>query len=226
MRKLVAQNAPGCWLLAHSIRPVQAWFAEQKLPVVIAGYSHAGLKLPSVHIDVEAACRHAVGELVRAGHRRIVLFHEKTDRAGDLASEQGFQQGIALAQRPDLQARIVYYAAKEPDIIAQAVRRLFREKPAPTALLIGAALDYASVSTYLLRAGHRVPEDVSLICREEDNFLPFLLPRPAVYAHSPSWFASRIHEHLRKLLAGQPAPTEPVRVVPDYKPGDSVGRCL
>lgn len=222
--KLVAQNAPGVWLLAHSTRAIQAWFEEKKVPTVIAGYPHHDIQLPSVCIDVEAACRHAVGTLVRLGHRRIAFFHEKTDRAGDLVSERGFERGVTVAACPELRARIVHYPSKHPDVITAALRRLFYEKPWPTALIIGTALDYATASTHLLRSGYRVPQDVSLICREEDNFLPYLLPRPACYVYSPTWFAKRIYEHLQRLLSGQLTTVNPVRVVPDYQAGESVAR--
>lgn len=222
LQQVVAQNAPGCWLLAHSTRVAQAWFARQTFPVVLAGSAHDGIALPSVQIDVEAACRHAVGVFVRAGHRRIVFLREDTDRAGDDASDRGFAQGAA---RAGVQARIVRYPRKEPAEIVRVVRRLFAERPAPSALLIATALEYATVSTQLLRLGRRIPEDVSLICREEDNFLSFLLPRPACYVYSPAWFAARLHAHLRKVLNGQAAPVEPTRIEPDYFAGDSVARC-
>jgi len=224
--ELVAKNAPGVWLLAHSTRAVQAWFVEQQLPAVISGFTHPGVKLPSVCVDVGAASRHAVGLLSRLGHKRIVLIHEATDRAGDLISEQGFEQGIGLAVGAELQARIVRYPSSDPEIIVRTVRRLFQEKPASTALFVGTALGYATISTHLLRSGMKIPEDVSLLCREEDNFLLSLLPRPAFYMHPAVWFASRICDHLRKLLAGQPTSLEPSRVVPEYSAGGSVARCI
>jgi len=221
LSQLLKQQPAGCWVLAHSTHQVQQWFLEQGTPTMLAGLPHPDIALPSVQIDVEAVCRHAVGVLARAGHQNTAFLIEETDRAGDIASIRGYEQGTADHH---FEARTVRYRSDEPAALDQATRRLLRDRCPPTALLIGNALAYATVSTLLLRAGIRIPQDISLICREDDNFLPFLHPVPAYYAYSPIWYAAKIHDHLRRLLTGHPASSQPVRIVPDFHNGESVGK--
>lgn len=222
LQRLTVQNPDGCWVLAHSTSAIQQWFARQELPSMVAGHRHAGAQLPFVSIDVEAACRHAVGVLTGLGHRDIILLQMKTDRAGDALSVRGFLEGARRASDPDIRAKVVYYAANDPETIGRALKRLLRERPAPTALLVDQAVTYATAATLLPPYGWRIPEDISLISREEESFLGNLIPRPAYYSFPPERFALRIYEQTRRLLAGETAAAAGNGITPDYLAGGSV----
>lgn len=220
LERLLAQNPAGCWVLAHSTRVIQQWFLRKQVPTVLAGYRHDDAPLPCVVVDVEAVCRHAVGVLTAAGHRRIAFFTQRTQRAGDLSSERAFLSAAKISTALD-DARIVHYERDTIVDIGQAMRRLFREKHPPTALLVGNASTYATVATFAAKIGLRIPEDLSLISREYDNYFEYLVPSPACYRYTPRRHAAGIFELVQRQLAGAPTSTKE-HIIPSHFAGESV----
>jgi len=85
------------------------------------------------------------------------------------------------------------------------------------------ASGYATVATWLSENGKRIPGDISLICREDDSFLRYLVPRPASYQYSPRSFALKIDSLVQQLIR-QPKKVAPeIHIIPRYTPGNSVG---
>ena len=222
LARLVAQNPDGVWVLVHSSRIIQRWFTTQGIPTVITGSRHEGCDLPRVVVNMEAVCRHAAGELIRLGHRHIALVRMKTDRAGDLESDQGFLSGSQRAG-DSVKAQIIHYDEDTPATITRMLQRMMRVPNPPTGLLMAHASGYATAATWLSERGKRIPADISLICREDDSFLQYLVPRPASYQYSPRNFALKIDSVVQQLIR-QPDKTVPeIQIIPRYTPGNSVG---
>jgi DNA-binding LacI/PurR family transcriptional regulator/DNA-binding transcriptional regulator YhcF (GntR family) len=222
LARLVSQNRDGVWILVHSSRVIQRWFTDHGVPAVITGSRHEGCDLARVVVNMEAVCRHAAGELIRLGHRNIALIRLRTDRAGDLESDQGFLSG---AQRADnsVTAHVLHYDEDTPAAIVRTLQRVMRLRNAPTGLLMAHASGYATAATWLSEHGKRIPGDISLICREDDSFLRYLIPRPASYQYSPRLFALKIDSVVQRLIT-QPDKTVPeIHIIPRYTPGNSVG---
>ena len=222
LARLVARNPDGVWVLVHSSRIIQRWFTTHGIPAVITGSRHEGCNLSRVVVNMEAVCRHAAGELIRLGHRHIALVRLKTDRAGDLESDQGFLSGSRRAG-DSVKAQILHYDEDTPAAIARTLQRMMRAPNSPTGLLMAHASGYATAATWLSERGKRIPADISLICREDDSFLQYLMPRPASYQYSPRNFALKIDSVVQQLIR-QPDKTVPeIHIIPRYAPGSSVG---
>ena len=222
LTQLVARNPDGVWILVHSSRIIQRWFTTHGVPAVITGSRHEGCDLSRVVVNMEAVCRHAAGELIRLGHRHIALVRLKTDRAGDLESDQGFRSGSQHAA-DSVTAQIFHYDEDTPSAIARTLQRMMRVPNAPTGILMAHASGYATAATWLSERGKRIPTDISLICREDDSFLRYLMPRPASYQYSPRNFAHKIDSAVQQLIR-QPGKTVPeIHIIPRYTPGNSVG---
>lgn len=222
LARLVSRNPGGVWILVHSSRIIQRWFTAHGIPAVITGSRHEGCDLPRVVVNMEAVCRHAASELVRMGHRHIALIRLKTDRAGDLESDRGFSSGAQRAGN-SITAHLLHYDEDTPEAIARTLQRMMRMSAPPTGILMAHASGYATAATWLSERGLRIPRDISLICREDDSFLQFLVPRPASYQYSPRNFALKIDSVVQRLIK-QPAKTVPeIQIIPSYKPGNSVG---
>lgn len=222
LARLVAQYPNGVWILVHSSRIIQRWFTTHGIPAVITGSRHEGCNLSRVVVNMEAVCRHAAGELIRLGHRHIALVRMKTDRAGDLESDRGFLNGAELA-RHAVRAQIIQYDEDDPAVIARTLQRLMRLRNAPTGLLMAHASGYATVATWLSENGKRIPADISLICREDDSFLRYLMPRPASYQHSPRSFALKVDSLVQQLIRQPKKVAREIHIIPRYRPGHSVG---
>ncbi|HZZ57510.1 MAG TPA: GntR family transcriptional regulator [Opitutaceae bacterium] len=222
LEKLVEKNPHDCWILVLSQRPLQSWFMQRGLPCVISGSIYDGVELPSVDFDLRAVCRHAVGMLLAQGHRRIVFFNRQLRAAGDLDSEMGFHEGVRGTSYEQVEARVVYHDDHLASV-ASLTKQLFKGsmKP-PSALIVANPYCYLSVMSTLARLGFRVPDDVSLISRDDDPFLNHVDPEPARYIYDVTHLARKVMFLVRSLLDGGLAKRDAVRIVPHFSAGGSV----
>jgi LacI family transcriptional regulator len=223
LQRLVSQERCGCWILVRSTRAVQLWFARHRVPCVIAGSCHQGVDLPFVDLDYRAMCRHAATTLLQRGHRRIAFLTQVADAAGDLRSELGFLEGIGAFKGTGIEGRVVHHEA-ETRSVAQCVRRLMQGARAPTALLINQSYHYLTAFSVLLQLGRRIPQDVSLICRDDDRFLAYLEPEPARYQENPHQFARKLARTAERLIRGQTVEPAQMQILPRLLPGATIGR--
>ena len=218
---LVAQTPSDAWLLTHSNVEMQRWFSERALPTAIAGTCHPGITLPSVDLDHAALARHAAGRLLAAGHRHLALLTVRAERAGDLESEAGFCEVVRRSGTRGAEVAIIHHE-HDPADIARALRRLFERSNAPTALYVSNGLHYLTVLSALAQRGLRVPQDVSVVTRDDDAFLHFILPAPARYTFRANRFASRLCRMLLLMVAREsPAPLA-VRLMSTFIAGASI----
>ncbi len=227
LNRLVRQQRSDCWLLCHSSRAIQQWFANrrangERLPALVIGYSFSECQLPSVTIDYEAACRHAIGTLVRKGHRKILYFRWRSPRLGDALSESAALEAARLCRNPDVQVKVATYDRDAVDAIANALRRELRAHLRCTAILVDTPSAYLALATILPSWNIKVPKDLSLVSREYDCFFEHLFPRPACYVFTPQKLATEAYNMIERIRSGEPL-GEGTRIIPTFSPGDSVG---
>jgi LacI family transcriptional regulator len=220
LEKLVRRHPHGCWILVLANGACQLWFAQRQLPCLIAGSCHAGVDLPHRDLDYRAACRHAAGILLGLGHRRLAFVTLKAPLAGDLESEAGFREGVS--RHAGASAVVCSHDATAGGI-ALALRRLMGGTSRPTALLVTNAYHYLTVVSALASLGVPVPGQVSVISRDEDPFLSFLVPEPARYVCSPRAFARSLLQPVLELLEAGAVTQRGWRLVPRFVRGASVG---
>lgn len=221
LEKLVSQHPHGCWILALSERASQEWFAKQGLPCVVAGSVHEEVDLPFRDLDHRAICRHAAGVMLGHGHRKVALLIQNALRAGDLESEAGFTEGIRDSPHREAEVAVVYHNASVKGIMS-AMRRLMGQKAPPTALLVANAYHYLTVIGCLTQMGWRVPQDVSVVSRDEDPFLSFLVPTPTRYEASPMTMAKALLRPLIEGLEGGVITQRAHRFMPNFIRGETL----
>lgn len=221
LRKLLIQNPHSCWILLRSSAPIQKWFSENYPRCVVAGSVHAGLKLAHRDLDHRAICRHAAGLLLGLGHRRLALVVSKPPMAGDLESEVGMLEAIRHSPRAGADSIICQHDGTVAGI-GLALRRLMMQREPPTALLVANAYHYLAISSYLTQLGLRVPQDVSVISRDDDLFLSYLVPSPARYVTNPHAFAKLLQRSVLEILESGQAMQQEIKLMPDFIRGESV----
>jgi DNA-binding LacI/PurR family transcriptional regulator len=221
LQKLVTRSPHGCWILMLANETVQRWFSKNAIPCIVAGSTYPGLDLPFRDLDHRAMCRHAAGVLLGLGHRRLVMLAHKSRRAGDLESEAGFVEGVKLSRHDDAHAAVIYHD-ETIGSLAHAVRRIVKLEPAPTALLVVQPHFYLAVASRLAQGGVRIPEDISIISRDDDPFLSFMVPVPARYVVSPHVMAKSLLRPVLELLEGNAVTQRASLIMPEFLRGDSV----
>ena len=220
LEHLVARHPDGCWILAHSTLQIQAWFRAHNIPCLVAGYTHPGIDLPFVSIDMEVACRHAIDVFVDSGHHSIGFVHMESERARDLRSEVGFETGIRESTAAGVVGRVVTHTG-DVDSIRHAIRELLSIGSPATAILTGTALGFATVATFLMQQGLRIPRDVSLISREHEPFLDALVPQPSCFVFDPLRYGAMVHAKVTDILEGTSNTPDEQHLVPEYRAGQS-----
>jgi DNA-binding LacI/PurR family transcriptional regulator len=201
---------------------MQRWFAESGLPAALSGSCHPGIVLPSVDFDYRAICRHAVGQFLRRGHRRIALLMPDGETAGDRESAAGFMEGFGSRGGASAVSQIVHHDGT-PDGIRRQLHPLFQSSQPPTALLVARSMPALMAASELMRRGLRVPQDVALIARDSDYFHEYFSPQLARYRADPDVHARRLARILMKLVRGETGRPACVRLMPDFLPGESLG---
>ncbi|HAO80397.1 MAG TPA: hypothetical protein DCQ92_15805 [Verrucomicrobia subdivision 3 bacterium] len=221
LKKLEETLRPAAWILTQSTAPMQHWFARCGLPCVLVGSSYPGVALPSVDFDYAAVCRHAVGQFLARGHRRIVLLNPRSRAAGDMKAEEGFLQAVKNTSTPNVEATIDYHDGTVANVRSR-LDVLMRLKERPTALLVSRAHHVVTVLGHLLVNKFRVPADVAVISRDDDSYLESIVPLPARYSGNPELFASALSRVVLEAIAGRKPATEH-RLMPKFFPGQTLG---
>ncbi len=107
LQALADRLRPAGWVLYYSTDQMQQWFSERALPCVITGSRRQKVRLPSFDTDYRAGCRHAAGQFLARGHRRLILLNPDSGAAGEFESEQGFQEAVKATRSAQVQATVL-----------------------------------------------------------------------------------------------------------------------
>ncbi|HNQ89895.1 MAG TPA: substrate-binding domain-containing protein [Verrucomicrobiota bacterium] len=221
---LAQRLRPAGWVLYQFGLRVQRWFSEHALPCVVAGSCHPGVRLPSVDVDYRAVCRHACGLFLARGHRQVAFLKVDTGLAGDEASEEGFLEGARGTRGPAIEAVIARHDGSIKDICRQLSALLGRARR-PTGLLVAKPENVLTVLGCLSRRGMRVPQDISVISRDDDPLLDHVLPTVARYSADSAAMARKVSKWVVSTVqTGVIRPRED-RLMPQFVPGESLSAC-
>ncbi len=219
LAKFFADHPATAWLVLSAQVPMQRWLDSQRLPCLILGSSALGIALPSVDTDFHASCHHAGSLLWRKGHRRIALLLPKGMYGGDIASEEGLRE--ALKTMPGTHLRVLRHDTTTASLCALLDDTLRAAEP-PTAYIVARAAHVLTVMMHLMRRGKRIPQDVSVLSRDNDPILEATSPSVARYSIQPKQLATRIAQALRQLADSGTIENQNIRLMPEYLAGDSI----
>jgi LacI family transcriptional regulator len=218
---LIGKNPHGCWILTLSNAVIQRWFAKNEVHCVVAGSVHAGLSLPYRDLDHRAMCRHAAGVLLGLGHRKLAFVTAKSQQAGDLESDTGFVEGVQKSWHAGAEAYVCRHDGSVTGI-DHALRRLMEQSLPPTAMLVANANHYLTVVSTLALMGRRVPQDVSVISRDDAPFLSYLVPTPARYTAGVQVLTRSLLRLVLQILSGDLTAQRGIRLMPEFIRGGSL----
>jgi DNA-binding transcriptional ArsR family regulator len=222
LASMVSGRKHVCWLLLGASATIQKWFAEAKVPTLVLGSCHAGVELPSVDVNYYAIGWHAAGCLAKHGHRRVALVLPQQPLAGDLACLRGLSEYI---HRREKQISVVEVAAgpSRAGLLASLDHVLRSANPATAIFCIH--IDHLlMVLVHLLRTGRRVPNEVSIICRETSTSVDLGLPEITRY-RSPAAKQARLAVRIaQSMLSGHQVTTEPNLILPAFVAGETLAQ--
>jgi DNA-binding LacI/PurR family transcriptional regulator len=219
LEKLVREHPATAWLLLASNETMQRWFIQHQARCLVVGSCSPEIGLSSIDADHRATCRHAGGELLRRGHRRISLVLPRNAQGGDLDSERGVRE--ALATHPEASLSVLRHDGTTAHLCALLDDALRSPHP-PTAFLVARAIHVLTVMMHVMRRGKRIPQDVAVISRDDDPFLQSTSPAVARYATDAAQFARRVSTAALQLAETGTLPLHSIRFMPKFIPAATV----
>lgn len=167
LARMVRSAEADAWVILGGSRKVLEWFAAQPWPSFAIFGRRGGLPIAATGPDKPSATIAATRELIRLGHRRIVLMvrpRRRLPQPGE--TEVAFLRELA---RQGLEVGEYNLPAwdETPDDFHRCLENLFRVTP-PTALIIDETPLFFAAQQFLSRGGLRVPDDVSMVATDPD----------------------------------------------------------
>jgi DNA-binding LacI/PurR family transcriptional regulator len=219
--ELVEKHLSSCWLLIGGNANVQNWFKDKKIPVAVIGSTSEALGLPNFDVDYRATCRHAGQLLWRRGHRRISMIAPASDLRGDKMSELGFLEGLSQVKHSKGSIQILRYAG-DVESIKRILDKAMSGEKQPTALLITRPTAVLTALGYLQGNGFKVPQDVSIISRDHEEFLSHLTPLPARYVVDWLFYGARVAKCLLHLAESGVCKVNGKMIFPTFDEGGTL----
>ncbi|MBI4623231.1 MAG: substrate-binding domain-containing protein [Verrucomicrobia bacterium] len=217
LNRLCAENHPDLWLLGRSTRTMQAWFLRQHHKHIVLGSAFDAKAHSAVDLDHMATARHAATTFGQKGHKRVAVFVRDSHLAGDQKSVEGFLAGAAGQAGGPLHADAFAHDGT-PAGTFRAVDRLVKLQPRPTGIFSAGGLQTVAIMTRLFELGIRVPQEMSIISRDDDSALDFVTPTPARYSRPSEKFARGVFRQIERQLKVGEAPARTCLIYPEFLP--------
>lgn len=181
VRHLVARTKADAWIVHAASREIYDWFAAQPFPVFGFLGSFRGLPIAATGPNFGPPFRECTEELLRLGHRRIVMIarpqrrlpcpeHPETEFL-DTLETHGIRTG---------EYHFPLWPSNDREGLHACLHSLFAKTP-PTALIVQEAKVFVAVQQFLASRGLSVPKDVSLVCPDGDAVLDWQIPTAAQF---------------------------------------------
>lgn len=210
-----------CWVLVTPTADVQRFFAGRGLPSLIVGPVAPDIRLPFLSVDYRAVCRHAAGVLLGRGHRRIGLIISDSTIIGNIASEEGFREGIEESSHAEAKAFVLRHDSTRDGICRKLDLHLKTSRPA-TAFLVCRPPHALTVTSHLLKRGYSIPTDISIISRDSESYIDYFSPEITRYHYRRRHFAARLSRLVVRLATDGSLPPHSNLILPDLLPGKTV----
>jgi DNA-binding LacI/PurR family transcriptional regulator len=221
LKKLLAQSSHNCWILHRTTEPIQQWFLDNRIPCVVAGTPATGIDLPFVDIDNQALGLHALGHFYSKGHRKMAYLYDDGMTGGGRIGVKTIEHGLShYSDKPMRTSTFDLDSSLEKCL--RVLDRILKMDDPPTALLIGSSFKCIATMSHLQNKGYKIPEDISIICRDNDYFLNYYTPTPSRYTIDPTKFAKRIFNVTMKVVNREVITKRADLVMPDFIEGQSV----
>jgi DNA-binding LacI/PurR family transcriptional regulator len=221
LQTLVASRSKLTWILLASTPATQAWFARAGVSALVLGSCHPGIVLPSVDIDYRAVGWHAAGLFAKYGHTRVAVLTPPQPLAGDLACKEGFADYFAQSA-PDV-AVVEIAAGEKPKQLCTRLDGAMQLRARPTGIFSLRQNLTLTAWLHLLQLKFAVPGDVALLSRDSHPLVDAALPGLAHYSRPVDLLAGKVIRLAQALLISRAVSTEPVRVMPEFIAGGTLG---
>lgn len=219
MEEFMQRNRVFCCVLRSVSRELQQWFSERSIAALVLGSCHEHVKLPSLDVDYRSVCRHAAGVLLSKGHRRIALLVPLSGMAGDIMSEVGFREAFRRHGAQFEASGLIVQHNGSVQSIMNRLDDLFGSNLPPTALVVAKPQHVVVVLMYLLKRGLTVPDQVSVISRDDNELFQNVI---AHYPIDSASYVRRLSRLMQQMVNDGNLSPRPNLILPKFYAGGTV----
>ena len=220
LARMVKKTEADAWVVLGGTREVLQWFMQQKTPVFADSGRRRRLKIAGIGPDHVPALTEATRRLIDLGHQRIVLLDSlyKVSEPGtigaaflDALSAGGITTGVynMPGWEGGLEGLYAYLDSS------------FQRTP-PTAIIAGSGANYFATQSFLVNRGIRVPQDLSLICVDNDPYFSQCQPSVSHIRWSSQPIVNRIVSWVRNISEGK-EDTRKTMIKAEFVEGGTIG---
>lgn len=143
--------------------------------------------------------------LLARGHRRIALILDELEGWGVENKRKGFEAALKSARGA---ARAMVFSARDQDPLS--IARAVRDAGCTGCLNFSDNAGMAVLDSLINRLGLKIPDDMSVICLENEAISPFFNPPLTTIAQPLGEIAASVIAGIRDEMAGRNVPTERV----------------
>ena len=220
--QLTVDHTCAGWLLFRANPVIQTWFQTHRVPCVVLGPCHAGVSLPSVHVNNAALGRHSAQQALRQGHRHVAWI------AYDPSSASSLQTVAGLEAATGVKGQVLRVSIINDDLTLEGLRREVKRflamKDPPTLFMAMGAAQALPLLGILHALGLHVPGEVSVLVRDHDPILDRLLPGLSRYTFDWVRFGRQTAKLLSSVIGGMAVRTTQKILMPTFMAGESLAR--
>ena len=220
LARMVKKTEADAWVVLGGTREVLQWFMQQKTPAFADSGRRRRLKIAGIGPDHVPALTEATRRLIDLGHQRIVLLDSlyKVSEPGtigaaflDALSAGGITTGVynMPGWEGGLEGLYAYLDSS------------FQRTP-PTAIIAGSGANYFATQSFLVNRGIRVPQDLSLICVDNDPYFSQCQPSVSHIRWSSQPIVNRIVSWVRNISEGK-EDTRKTMIKAEFVEGGTIG---
>jgi DNA-binding LacI/PurR family transcriptional regulator len=220
--RMVEQTRADAWIILAGSREVLEWFAAQPMPSFALFGHRIGIPIAAVSPDKPPSVAEATSHLIRLGHSRIVLLCRKIRRL----PVPGLSEAVFLETLRTHNCKAGDYNLPDWEETNEGFQAclsaLFKFTP-PTALIVDEAAYFVAAMQFLLSRGLRVPQDVSLVCTDDDPAFDHCHPPVACISWDRQQVMRRVQTWVQNVSRGK-SDLRQVLTPSSFSPGGTVGR--
>jgi DNA-binding LacI/PurR family transcriptional regulator len=220
LARMVGKTEADAWVVGSGTSDVLQWFMQQKIPVFALFGRRRKLKIAGVGPDKSSAFAEIMRRLIDLGHQRIVFLDSLFN-----VSEPGATGAAFLGK---LSAAGIFVGPYNMPGWAGGLEGLyayldssFQHTP-PTALIASSSPVYFATLHFLLNRGIRVPQDLSLVCKDSDPHFSQCRPSVSHIRWSSRSVSNRIVRWVSNISQGK-EDTRQTTIKAEFIEGGTIG---
>ncbi len=217
---MVEKTEADAWVVCAATREVLQWFTQQKIPVFALFGRRRELKIAAIGPDHVPAIVEATRRLIDLGHQRIVFLDSLYNVSEPGAAGTAFLGALSAS---GITASSYNLPGWEGGLegLYEYLDSSFQHT-SPTAIIASSSPTYFATLHFLLNRGIRVPQDLSLICVDDDPYFNQCRPSVAHIRWSSRPVVNRIVRWVNNVSQGK-EDTRQTLIKAEFIEGGTVG---